>query len=199
MNPPRGSFFEADAAAPHAPIATIASGGPEGPATLQRMSNLRVQFAHGLESSPQGNKARLLSQHFLTETPAMNTRDFESCVALHAGTAMRFRPDVLVGSSFGGAVAVALLERNLYRGPTLLLAQAAVMYRASVRLPPNVRVLLVHAPEDEVVPFAGSVQLAASGTQGMVELIERSDNHALSKLIESGELIELVKRTAQMP
>jgi hypothetical protein len=60
-------------------------------------------------------------------------------------------------------------------------------------------VVLVHAPEDEVVPFAGSLQLAASGTRGWVELIERSDNHALSKLIESGELIDLVKRTAQMP
>lgn len=163
------------------------------------MSNLRVQFAHGLESSPQGIKAKLLSQHFVTETPAMNTRDFESCVALHAGTVMRFRPDVLVGSSFGGAVAVALLERELYRGPTLLLAQAAVMYRANARLPANVRVLLVHAREDEVVPYAGSVQLAASGTQSLVELIERSDNHALSKLTESGELIELVKRTAQRP
>src|ERR1700754_4388730 len=96
-------------------------------------SKLRVQFAHGLESSPQGNKAKLLAQHFATETPAMNTRDFESCVALHAGTLMRFRPDVLVGSSFGGAVAVTLLERGLYRGPTLLLAQAARMYRPTDR------------------------------------------------------------------
>ena len=161
-------------------------------------SKLRVQFAHGLESSPQGNKAKLLAQHFETETPAMNTRDFEACVALHAGTLMRFQPDVLVGSSFGGAVAVTLLERGLYRGPTLLLAQAAVMYRPSARLPAGVRVVLVHAPEDEVVPFAGSLQLAATGTADMVELIERSDNHALSKLIATGELIEMVERTANM-
>jgi len=160
-------------------------------------SQLRVQFAHGLESSPHGNKARLLAQHFLTETPAMNTRDFESCVALHAGTLMRFRPDVLVGSSFGGAVAVALLERGLYRGPTLLLAQAAVLYRPAARLPQGVRVLLVHAPQDEVVPFAGSRQLAATGSPGLVELLEREDDHALSRLVASGELIELVKRTAQ--
>ena len=160
---------------------------------------LRVQFAHGLESSPQGNKARVLAQHFETETPSMNTRNFESCVAVHAGTAMRFRPDVLVGSSFGGAVAVALLQRGLYRGPTLLLAQAAVLYRPTVRLPEGVRVVLVHAPLDEVVPFQGSVQLAATGTKGLVELIEREDNHALSRLIASGELVDLVQRTASVP
>jgi len=160
-------------------------------------SRLRVQFAHGLESSPQGDKARRLAQHFDTETPAMNTRDFESCVALHAGTSMRFQPDVLVGSSFGGAVAVALLERRLYRGPTLLLAQAALKYRPEARLPQGVRVLLVHAPQDEVVPIAGSRQLAASGTPELVELIEREDNHALSKLVQSGELISLVERLGQ--
>ena len=158
---------------------------------------LRVQFAHGLESSPHGNKARLLAQHFETETPAMNTRDFESCVAMHAGTLLRFRPDVLVGSSFGGAVAVALLERGLYRGPTLLLAQAAVHYRPTARLPEGVRVLLVHAREDEVVPFSGSQQLAATGSHGLVELLERQDDHALSRLVARGELIELIERAAR--
>ena len=163
---------------------------------MPNSGDLRVQFAHGLESSPQGIKARVLSQHFEAETPTMNTRDLESCIAVHAGTAMRFRPHVLVGSSFGGAVAVALLERNLYRGPTLLLAQAAVMYRPSVRLPAGVRVVLVHSRRDEVVPFDGSLRLAASGTKGLVELIERDDNHALSKLVESGELVDLVKHTA---
>ena len=162
-----------------------------------RSANLRVQFAHGLESSPQGIKARVLSQHFDTETPAMNTRDFESCVALHAGTLMRFQPDVLVGSSFGGAVAVALLERGLYRGPTLLLAQAAHKYRPSARLPSGVRVLLVHAPQDAVVPFAGSQALAATGSPELVELIERDDDHALSKLVDSGELMTLVRHVAR--
>jgi hypothetical protein len=49
---------------------------------MPNASTLRVQFAHGLESSSQGNKAkRLLPQHFTLETPAMSTRDFESCVA----------------------------------------------------------------------------------------------------------------------
>jgi hypothetical protein len=158
---------------------------------------IRVQFAHGLESSPQGSKAKLLAQHFEACTPSMDTRDFESCVGVHAGTLARFLPDLLIGSSFGGAVAVALLERGLWRGPTLLLAQAALHYNPRARLPKGVRVTLVHARQDDVVPVAQSVALAATGETGLVELIECDDDHALSRLVESGELVALVRRCVQ--
>jgi predicted esterase len=157
-------------------------------------SALRVQFAHGLESSPQSAKAIALGRAFCAETPAMNTRDFESCVTTHAELLMRFQPHVLVGSSFGGAVAVSLLERGLWHGPTLLLAQAALMYRPNSRLPDGVKVLLVHAPEDKVVPIEHSRALARTGTAGLVELIETDDDHALTALVGSGRLIELVRR-----
>jgi predicted esterase len=165
----------------------------ESEANLKSPS-LRVQFIHGLESSPQSNKARVLAQAFCAETPAMNTRDFESCVATHAAALARFRPDVLVGSSFGGAVAVSLLERSLWRGPTLLLAQAAVLYRPDARLPDGVKVLLVHARQDTVVPCEHSRLLARTGTPGLVELLEVDDDHALTSLVESGRLVELVRR-----
>jgi pimeloyl-ACP methyl ester carboxylesterase len=159
-------------------------------------SKLRVQFVHGLESSPQSSKAVALARAFTAETPAMDTRDFESCVTVHADAIARFQPDVLVGSSFGGAVAVALLERQLWRGPTLLLAQAAVLYRADACLPGGVRVLLVHARQDSVVPIEHSRTLARTGTAGLVELVEVDDNHALSGLVASGELVAMVKRVA---
>lgn len=156
-----------------------------------RRPEIRVQFAHGLESSPQGNKARLFAGAFTAETPAMNTRDFGSCVDVHAAVLERFRPDVLVGSSFGGAVVVELLARGLYRGPTLLLAQAALHYRPDARLPQGVRVWLVHARQDDIVPFADSEKLARTGTPGLVELLPRDDDHPLTKLCESGELLQL--------
>ena len=65
-----------------------------------------MQFIHGLEGSPQGSKARLLAQHFETCTPAMDTRDFEAALEVQAEALRTFRPDVLVGSSFGAALAV---------------------------------------------------------------------------------------------
>lgn len=160
------------------------------------MNKPRVQFAHGLESTPQGKKARLFDQHFTARTPAMDTRDFESCVRVHQAELTDFPPDLLVGSSFGGAVAVALLARGLWRGPTLLLAQAARHYLFDARLPEGVLVTLVHAPGDEVVDVAGSRELARSGTPGLVQLIEVDDDHALTRFTESGELLALAQRMA---
>ncbi len=157
---------------------------------------LRVQFAHGLESSPQGSKARLLAAHFAACTPAMDTRVFSSCVHVHAETLRSFQPDVLIGSSFGGAVVVELLRRGLWKGPTLLLAQAALHYDPSATLPEGVPVTLVHGRNDDIVNIEDSRRLSRTGSPELVELLERDDDHPLSRLVESGELIKLVQQVA---
>jgi dienelactone hydrolase len=160
------------------------------------MARLRVQFIHGLEGSPQGSKARALAAAFETITPAMDTSRFEACVALHAEAVRRFEPDVLVGSSFGGAVAVALLQREQWTGPTLLLAQAALRQGLHARLPSGARVWLVHARGDDVVPIADSRKLARTGTPGLVKLVEVDDDHALHDFVASGRLVETVRELA---
>jgi alpha/beta superfamily hydrolase len=158
---------------------------------------LRVQFIHGLEGSPQGAKAQLLAQHFTAVTPVMDTSDFEGCVALHAETIASFRPDILVGSSFGGAVAVALLQRRLWRGPTLLLAQAAQHFGLAAALPEGVDVWLIHGRGDDVVDIEGSRALARSGTAELVRLIEVDDDHSLHATVESGRLIQVIRELSE--
>jgi hypothetical protein len=157
---------------------------------------LRVQFAHGQDSSPQGAKARLLAEHFDACTPAMDTADFEGCLAVHEEALRSFRPDVLVGSSFGGAVAVELLRRALWRGPTLLLAQAALRWRPDARLPESVPVWLVHGTRDELIDPEESRRLAATGSPGFVRLLEVEDDHRLRASVESGRLVEWVRELA---
>lgn len=157
------------------------------------MSELRVQFIHGLEGSPQGRKARLLAEHFDARTPAMDTADFEACVRLQAEEVSRFEPDVLVGSSFGGGVAVALLQRGLWRGPTLLLAQAALHQGLELTLPERVRVWIVHGVRDDLVDPAESRTLARSGTRSLVRSIEVDDDHPLSRSTENGDLVRWVR------
>jgi hypothetical protein len=154
---------------------------------------LRVQFIHGLEGSPQGTKARRLAQCFVAETAAMDTSDFEACVTLQAEVLRGFRPDVLVGSSFGGAVAVALLQRGRWRGPTLLLAPAALRQGLAPELPEGVSVWLVHATTDEVVPCEDSRALARSGTPGRVRLLEVEDDHPLHAFTTSGRLERCIR------
>ena len=157
---------------------------------------LRVQFIHGLEGSPQGSKARLLDEHFDTRTPSMDTSDFEGCVARQAEVLADFGPDVLVGSSFGGAVAVALLSRGHWTGPTLLLAQAARHYDPAAALPEDRSVWLVHGLGDTLIDIEESRALARTGTPGRVRLIEVDDDHPLHRSVERGDLIEWVEALA---
>jgi predicted esterase len=160
------------------------------------VSSLRVQFVHGLEGSPQGTKARVLADHFTALTPAMDTADFEASVAVQAEAVGSFRPDLLAGSSFGGAVALALLQRGLWRGPTLLLAQAALHSGLELELPEGVRVWLVHGLGDTLVDPEESRRLARSGTPGLVRLIEVDDDHALHGSVKRGDLVAWVHELA---
>ena len=158
---------------------------------------IRVHFIHGLEGSPSGSKARLLARHFEAVTPAMDTSDFEGCVAQHAALLAAGRaPDVLAGSSFGGAVAVALLQRGHWSGPTLLLAQAALLHGLPAELPPGVPVWIAHGSGDDLVPPSHSRRLAAAGDPAHVRLIEVDDDHSLHASVEDGSLVDWVREIA---
>ena len=159
---------------------------------------IRVHFIHGLEGSPNGSKARLLARHFDAVTPAMDTSDFEGCVAQHAALLGNGEgPDVLAGSSFGGAVAVALLQRGHWSGPTLLLAQAGLLYGLPAELPPGVPVWIAHGTGDDLVPPEHSRRLAAAGDPAHVRLIEVDDDHSLHASAEDGSLVEWVRALAR--
>lgn len=157
----------------------------------------RVLFVHGLEGNPQGSKARFLAEHFDALTPAMDTSSFEGSIETIRAALASHQPEVLVGSSFGGAVALALLQVGLFSGPTLLLAPAARAYDLELALPPNVRVIIAHGTRDDVVPPDDSRALAETGSPGLVELVMVDDEHRLQTLVDSARLAELVKRLAR--
>ncbi len=160
------------------------------------MSSLKVLFIHGLESSPQSTKAGILAEHFVSLTPGMQTDDFEACVAQQHRAIEEFEPDVLVASSFGGAVAVALLQRGLWRGATLLLAQAALRRGQACELPEDVVIWLVHGIHDEIVDPEDSRRLASSGSPELVRLIEVDDDHVLKASVGDGSLVRWVREIA---
>jgi hypothetical protein len=58
-------------------------------------------------------------------------KSLEACVELQREAIIREQPDIVVGSSWGGAVAVELMRAEIWRGPTILLAPA--VHRVAAR------------------------------------------------------------------
>ena len=158
----------------------------------------KVQFIHGLESGPQGAKARLLASTFDSNTPQMDTSNFEGCIAQHANLIQTDKPDVLVGSSFGGAVLVALLQRGLWHGPSLLLAQAALKRGLTTTLPREVPIWIVHGTGDTVVDVEDSRRLAADNSRAEVNYLELDDDHSLHASTANGALLDWVRSLAAL-
>lgn len=156
-----------------------------------RAAMTRVLFIHGLMSSPRGHKARYLAARFDALTPAMQTGDFLACLEVQTAAIASHQPEVVIGSSFGGAVLLELIRRGVWRGPSLFLAQAALRLDSEASLPPDLPVLLVHGLADEVVPIAESRTLAA--TSALARLVEVDDEHRLLELTRSERLAELVR------
>jgi fermentation-respiration switch protein FrsA (DUF1100 family) len=109
-------------------------------------------------------------------------------VAVQARALAAHRVDVVVGSSFGGAVALELLLRGAWAGPTVLLCPAHQLVAERARRPPPpslaslpddvaARVVVVHGRRDETVPVAHSEALTA-GSRARLVLVD--DDHRLA-------------------
>lgn len=150
--------------------------------------NYDVVFLHGLESSPNGSKARYLSSRYKAFTPALSTGHFPTALAQARETIAQYQPSVVIGSSYGGALLLALVTEGSWKGPCVFIAQAGVKFGVADVLPQGTRAILLHGTEDDVVPIEGSRQLAASGGAD-VELREIiGGDHRLECTLTDGRL-----------
>ncbi|MBI5480512.1 MAG: hypothetical protein HY906_16765 [Deltaproteobacteria bacterium] len=88
----------------------------------------RILFLHGLESSPGGRKATWLAQRYGAHVPALTTSDWATARAQAEAAVREYEPDLIVGSSFGGALLLSLLQDGITRARAVLIAQAGVKY-----------------------------------------------------------------------
>lgn len=131
-------------------------------------------------------------------------RSFDACLAIQRQAVEAARPDVVVGSSWGGAIAARLVIEGTWSGPTILLAPAvakverrmgrgdgsgvAELLRARAA---DVRIVVFHDPSDDTVPFEDSALLAQGGA---IELRSVSaGGHRLLGLLERGELADAIR------
>jgi fermentation-respiration switch protein FrsA (DUF1100 family) len=154
----------------------------------------RVVFLHGLESGPQGSKARWLAERYGAVTPVLGCSAplqphmVTDALAVAREAVRAQRPDLIVGSSFGGAVAVRLLREGAYRGPVVLIAPAARKITGDEALPDGTRAAILHGDADDVVPYADSVALAQTGGPGVRLHTVVGGDHRLNVILDDGTL-----------
>ena len=181
-------------------------------AAMMKILPGEILFLHGLEGSPMGNKARWLRERYLAEAVPMDTSKARQGVARLQldGTSWRWGPEdaalalappmaqvlaaladkprrLLVGSSFGGAVLMELVQLGHWRGPCIFLAAAAAKMGRRRPLPVGVQAVVIHGRRDDVVPIADSRNLAADSGGGVV-LWEVDEDHTLAGILTDGTL-----------
>jgi len=137
---------------------------------------MKVLFLHGWHSVPGGVKPTYFTQHgHEVINPALSDDDFDAAVLLAQAEFDRHRPDVIVGSSRGGAVALAIQS---HRVPLVLLCPAWKRWGTVRIAKSNTRIL--HSRNDETIPFADSEELVAASGLPAAALIETGNDHRLA-------------------
>lgn len=130
--------------------------------------------------------------------PPLTRRMFRLSVEVQRALLKTNQIDVVVGSSFGGAVCVELLRTGAWKGPTLLLCPAHRLVAGRAWLPsPSLpvdasHVVVVHGRRDETVPLDHSRALV-KGTAA--QLIEVDDEHRLASTATAQNFAAWIKRT----
>jgi pimeloyl-ACP methyl ester carboxylesterase len=152
---------------------------------------MKILFLHGWQSVPGGLKPTYLASHgHEVINPRLDDEDFARAWATAQAELDHHRPDVVVGSSRGGAVAM-----NLSAGctPLVLLCPAWRHWGSATTVPPGTRIL--HARLDEVIPFADSEALLRNSGLPPENLIETGGDHrladpgSLAKMLEVSEAL----------
>ena len=164
-------------------------------------------YIHGLEGDPKKatGKGGYMLKTFGRSGPKMPSKSestlgrpacFEACYDVMSDY-LRINPaSVLVGSSFGGGITMALLQRGLWKGPIVLLAPAIKRYQFDLKFPSGVHAIIIHDPSDDIVSYADSIALQAVNPKSC-ELWESDGGHRLSTIKSNGILEKAVRLQLQ--
>jgi uncharacterized protein len=137
---------------------------------------MKILFLHGWHSTPGGRKPTYLADlghHVLN--PALCPDDFEKACRTAQDVFDSEEPDLVIGSSRGGAVAMNLRRQKT---PLVLMCPAWKHWgKAKTVVDP---VLILHSRGDEVIPFCHSEELVASSRLNPDRLIETGIEHRLA-------------------
>ena len=137
---------------------------------------MNILFLHGWNSVPGGAKPTFLAQHGQeVVNPALPDEDFEEAVRIAQAEFDKDHPDVIVGSSRGGAVAMNIKSG----GARLVLLCPAWKKWGTVKMVKPGTVIL-HSRADDVIQFADSEELIRNSGLPASALIEVGHDHRLA-------------------
>src|SRR4051812_27353735 len=149
---------------------------PSGMETSRKDMPMKILFLHGRGSVPGGVKPTYLAQHgHEVLNPALPDDDFDEAVRIAQAEYDRHRPDVVVGSSRGGAVAMNL---NPGSTPLVLLCPAWRRWGKATTVKPGT--VILHSEADEVIPIADSRDLVRASGLPESALIVVGTDHRLA-------------------
>jgi hypothetical protein len=137
---------------------------------------MKILFLHGWQSVPGGVKPTFLVQHgHEVLNPKLPDEDFAATVRIAQAECDKHQPDVVVGSSRGGAVAM-----NLDSGKARLVLLCPAWKRWGTARTVKAGTMILHSRADDVVPFADSEELVRNGGLPASALIEVGHDHRLA-------------------
>ncbi|MCE9604597.1 MAG: alpha/beta hydrolase [Planctomycetia bacterium] len=137
---------------------------------------MKILFLHGWQSVVGGVKPSYLARHgHEVINPKLPDEDFAAALTIAQEAFDRHRPDVVVGSSRGGAVAMNIRSDG---ARLVLLCPAWKRWGVATTIPPGSVVL--HSRQDEVIPFAESEELIRKSNLPDSALHEVGTDHRLA-------------------
>jgi alpha-beta hydrolase superfamily lysophospholipase len=151
-----------------------------------------VLFLHGWNSKPGGVKPSYLAEHGYTViNPALPDEDFAESVRIAQAEVGRHHPDVVIGSSRGGAVAMNIDAE----GATLVLLCPAWKKWGTATTVKSGTVIL-HSEADDVVPIEHSRELVARSGLPATSLVIVGNDHRLADPEPLAAMLAAVERTS---
>ena len=137
---------------------------------------MTILFLHGWNSVPGGVKPTYLKDHGHTVlNPKLPDDDFSEAVRIAQAEFDKHWPQVVVGSSRGGAVAM-----NIESGGAKLVLFCPAWKKWGMAKTVKPGTVILHSRADDVIPFADSEELVRNSGLATTTLIEVGTDHRLA-------------------
>ena len=127
---------------------------------------MKILFLHGWNSVPGGMKPTFLKAHgHEVINPALPHEDCAEAVCIAQAEFEQHRPQVVVESSRGGAVAM-----NIHSGAAKLVLLCPAWKKFGTAKTVKADTVILHSRADDVVAFADSEELAKNSAATLIEV-----------------------------